>query len=1224
MNNRKFSFALIPLFYFVLILLLQYSCRPGSKPVVNKKITTQYQPPKVTVLAQLPDSLQPTVVYIDKMPKPQTITVPTKAGGSYINKTDNQHQVVPLYPPAVHSFIDPITKKPLSMEEQGIGSFKNYTSDDGLMIDDVLCVLIDIKGNLWFGSGNGISRYDGKKFSHFTHSNGLAAGYVRRMIEDHNGNLWMAIEGGGVSKFDGKIFTNFNTKNGLIDENVYGLTEDKKGNMWFATGQGISKYDGVQFNNYTTEQGLPLNHIWAIIADRSGNIWCTTDGKGVCKFDGKNFKTYTTEQGLAHNDAFDVMEDSNGNIWFSTMGGGVSRYDGNEFVNYSTKQGLAHDYVLSIEEDNEKNIWIGTYGGGVSKYDGNKIINLRSNNGLAGKSVSSITKDKKHNIWFGIYGGLSKYTGNNLLTFNSNHGINSVIYNSLKDSKNTFWFSTTNGLIRYNDSHFNTYTVNQGLANNNDWGLLEDNIGNIWIGSDGGGVSKFDGKRFTNYTTAQGLSSNYIVNIIEDKSNNIWFGTRGGGLCKYDGQKYITYSLKQGLPEDNIEYIFEDIKGNIWFCGIGNGVSMFDGKRIINFSTESGLASNDVTSISGDTLGNIWACTLRGLSVIRHQKLLHLKDSIDKIYFEDFIDKDGILKTEINILRFNDNGNLIIGSKEGLIIVKKGLQALSDEEPMKIFEGEVALYGNKTGYALKNIYTILSEDQGALWLDGYSNKACLVRFDYNSLPPKDTTKPIVEIQKIKINNEAISWNTLLEKETEETDTNSTNTTAYITEEMTTFNKKLSDEERKAMQEKFGKVRFDSVRAWYPVPENLVLPYAQNNISFDFNAIETGRNFMVRYQYKLDGYDKDWSPITELGSANFGNIGEGNYTFNLKARSPEGIWSDPIKYNFSVLPPWYRTWWAYLIYLTTLGLALGKYVQFRSRRLYKENIALEEKVNLRTSELNQSLVDLKTTQAQLIQSEKMAGLGELTAGIAHEIQNPLNFVNNFSEVSTELVNEMNEEIDKGNLNDTKEIALDLKVNLEKINHHGKRASDIVKGMLEHSRKSTGEKSPTDINKLCDEYIRLSYHGLRAKDKSFNADFSLDLESNLPMINVVSQDIGRVLLNIFTNAFQACHERKTKENNLNSDGIVDISYKPNVAVKTERLASKVIITITDNGGGMSNEVKDKIFQPFYTTKPTGQGTGLGLSLAYDIVRAHGGILDCKSEVGVGTSFVLQLVG
>jgi two-component system NtrC family sensor kinase len=275
--------------------------------------------------------------------------------------------------------------------------------------------------------------------------------------------------------------------------------------------------------------------------------------------------------------------------------------------------------------------------------------------------------------------------------------------------------------------------------------------------------------------------------------------------------------------------------------------------------------------------------------------------------------------------------------------------------------------------------------------------------------------------------------------------------------------------------------------------------------------------------------------------------------------------------------------------------------------------LEEKVNERTNQLQNSLDALKNTQAQLIQSEKMASLGELTAGIAHEIQNPLNFVNNFSEVSSEIIDEMNHAFDKRDFDEARSISLDLKQNLIKINQHGQRASSIVNGMLEHSRKSSGEKELTNLNNLTDEYLRLSYHGLLAKEKSFNATMKTDFDESIGNINIIPQDIGRVLLNLYSNAFCAVNEKKKTAGS---------GYEPTVSVSTKKDGGKVFISVKDNGNGIPQKAINKIFQPFFTTKPTGQGTGLGLSLSYDIVKAHGGEIKVETKEGEGSEFEIQL--
>ncbi|HQU51868.1 MAG TPA: ATP-binding protein, partial [Saprospiraceae bacterium] len=304
--------------------------------------------------------------------------------------------------------------------------------------------------------------------------------------------------------------------------------------------------------------------------------------------------------------------------------------------------------------------------------------------------------------------------------------------------------------------------------------------------------------------------------------------------------------------------------------------------------------------------------------------------------------------------------------------------------------------------------------------------------------------------------------------------------------------------------------------------------------------------------------------------------------------------------------WWQTWWAYLLYVVLFFLGLYSLIRWRTKSLESEKIELEKRVDERTSALNQSLENLKSTQSQLIHAEKMASLGELTAGIAHEIQNPLNFVNNFSEVNRELILEIKEAFDHSDREALEELTNDLLENEEKITHHGRRAESIVKNMLQHSRTTAGEKELIRINEFCDEYLRLAYHGMRARDKSFNAELNTHYAQDLPEIKVIPQEIGRVLLNVFNNAFQA----------------VENIEKPVVSVTTRWRENLVEIETTDNGPGIPDEIIDKIFQPFFTTKPTGQGTGLGLSLSYDIVKAHGGTIKVHNSPEGGAVFCIRL--
>ena len=576
--------------------------------------------------------------------------------------------------------------------------------------------------------------------------------------------------------------------------------------------------------------------------------------------------------------------------------------------------------------------------------------------------------------------------------------------------------------------------------------------------------------------------------------------------------------------------------------------------------------------------------------------------SISSILFKSFKIADGLPDNFVTQIMQMPNGKIAAGTNLGITLfnVSEDFSKLKDIE----------IYNTNTGYPVKDVNggqnAMYLDSKGIVWAATGSEKTALVRFDYAALQKTKET-PALVIQSIKVKDENICWYNL---QTKGVIKNLEDSATCLLQEFLAYGKTLTTSENDSIRKRFGSIQFDGITKFYPLPQNLVLPYEHNQIAFEFAAIETGRPFLVKYQYMLEGYDKEWSPLTNKNNANFGNINEGTYTFKLKAQGANGVWSEPLTYTFKVLPPWYRTWWAYLIYALVFLGALRIFSKWRERHLRAEKEKLEKTVEERTKAL-------KSSQAQLIQSEKMASLGELTAGIAHEIQNPLNFVNNFSEVSNELIQEIKEERAKNIENRDEElvdeILNDITQNLEKINHHGKRADAIVKGMLQHSRSSSATKEPADINKLADEYLRLAYHGLRAKDKSFNATVNTEFDETIGNVEVIPQDLGRVILNLITNAFYATNEKSHQ----NIEG-----YEPTVTVITKKVRNTVEISVKDNGNGIPQKIVDKIFQPFFTTKPTGQGTGLGLSLSYDIVKAHGGELKVETKEGEGSEFSITL--
>lgn len=425
---------------------------------------------------------------------------------------------------------------------------------------------------------------------------------------------------------------------------------------------------------------------------------------------------------------------------------------------------------------------------------------------------------------------------------------------------------------------------------------------------------------------------------------------------------------------------------------------------------------------------------------------------------------------------------------------------------------------------------------------------------------------------------------------------------------------------------------------------LRLPYANNSLRFAFAAPTYGDEAGVTYRYYLEGADRDWSGWDKLKEANYSSLGPGAYRFRVQARTSAGRTGAEGVYSFTVLPPWYRSWWAYSVYALLLAGLIYAATRLLRRRVEAREQAkaalreaeLRAETALREAELradaaaaqakslqaeNEAYQRLKATQEQLLVQEKLASLGALTAGIAHEIKNPLNFVNNFADLSVELMDELREDIEKHkaaipekDYENIEALLDDLSGNAKKINEHGKRADGIVRSMLLHSRGQTGEHKPTDINAMLEEYVNLTYHGMRAQDSSFNVTIERDFASDVGKVEAIPQDLSRVFLNLLNNACYAVNDKAQKIGN---------GYVPKLRVKSVNLGDAIEVRIRDNGMGIPPEVRDKIFNPFFTTKPTGQGTGLGLSISQDIVvQEHGGQLEVETEPGEFTEFVVRL--
>ncbi|MES2592516.1 MAG: two-component regulator propeller domain-containing protein [Bacteroidota bacterium] len=902
---------------------------------------------------------------LDTCPKPIVMDIPSEGTKLYPVSLNGVTTEVVFAAPTIH---------PISSGKTGGFTFlKNYNSEQDLAFCNITCGISDKRGNLWFGtSGGGVSRYDGKTIINYGTTQGLAGNLIESIIEDKNGNIWFGTNGGGVSKYDGRYFTNYTVIQGLAGNTVNCITEDKAGNLWFCTEKGVSKYNpikkneanGTYFTNYTTTDGLVNNSVTCSIESSQGDLWFGTLN-GVSRYNGQSFINYSTTEGLAWNNVTCIVQDNSGDIWFGTSGGGVSRY--NEtiqdklkkewFWNYNVTEGLINSNVQSINKDKEGNIWLAT-AGGVSKYDSatRSFINFTTAQGLANNVVYSIIVDKTGALWLGTNGGgLNKYDVKPFTGFTPEQGlVNDKVWCITEDNDGNIWFGTSQGVSKFNGKSFSNSTL--GPITSNIRSLIKDKTGNLWWGSLIG-ANKYDEKSLTSYTGVQGLLNKGVLSIVEDKKGDLWFGTYGNGVYKFNGKSFTNYTIADGLANNVVKCITEDKQGNIWFGSNGNGISRFDGKSFVNYTTAQGLGNNAVLSSMEDSHGNLWFGTFGG-GVSKY----------DGKSFTNYNKSHGLANDVVYaIVEDTAHGILWCGTNLGL----SGLKL--DSLFWKTGEVKFEIFNHTTGYPIKDVNTsaLFVDSKGILWV-GTGDK--LVRFDYNDVH-KNTDPPIVNIQGLKLHGEPVSWYNLQSEKFNAgvqsfESHNSIDSLAVLNDEIISFGHLLTPSQRIRLREHYNNLQFDSIARSYPLPVNLLLPFQHNNITFDFAAIETDKPQLIRYQYFLEGYDSGWGAITDKASATFGNISEGTYTFKLKAQSPDGIWSEPILYSFRVLPPWYRTWWMYLLYLLAAIAAIALFFRWRTTSLRKEKEILEQTVKKRTTEVveQKELVEKKNELIEEKQKE----------------------------------------------------------------------------------------------------------------------------------------------------------------------------------------------------------------------------------------------------------------
>jgi ligand-binding sensor domain-containing protein/signal transduction histidine kinase len=1239
--------SLLVILVTISVLAIQFiSCNQPSEDIVEVKNPMYFEVKGYVVPKDRlspPEIIQVDTNTLRKFPfkKPKAIPVDPKirpAGQPKVIKPGKPKVITPGKDGYALPEIVPVIDKPFlapaplvieardpASKDINPNNFIIYTKKEGLIDNNIRALIEDHNGNLWFSNSRfGVTRFDGKFFTHYTKESGLSSNIILCILEDSRGNIWFGTNGAGVTKYDGRFFTHYTEKEGLVSNSIYSMIEDRKRNIWFGSwAGGFSIYNGNSFTNFSDKQGVGKSGV-AMLEDSQGNFWIDIEHGGLVKYDGKSFSKFTVKEGLSGNDIDDFIEDSKHNVWFNSGGVGVTKYDGKHFSHFSIEEGLSGYLIRAILEDSEGNIWFGTQGDGITMYDGHHFRYFGLESGLPSDRIRSLLQDQSGNIWIGTDGGLAKYSGNTFLHFTKQDGLPSdQVSTILKDSAGNRWFGTSDGLALYEANSFIQIPIFEDMPTTYVRTMIEDRNQNLWISLAEEGLAKYDGKKFSLLTREQGLEVHGTQSLFVDRDNSLWIGTNGGGLYNYDGTSFKQYLQGvSGLSDNGILSILEDNKSRLWIGTYGGGITVREGERFSHYKIANGFISDHIGCFYEDEHGNMWIGTLgEGLCMCTLESEKYLLSCIH------ITEANGLSNNSVHSIIEDNEQNIVIGTKNGISIITKDEISRLTEIHTSRYESDIDnIASNLTywegflGVGVNFGRPMCLEDDGTIWIGANDRLTLFNPHKYHQ--GSDTMGPNIKLMGVELFNENINWSNFAK------------------------NKNYKQVLENGVHVKHAS--FDSLSKWYPVPENLNLRHDNNYLTFKYIGITLHRPQKVKYQYILEGNDNDWSALTSNTEAHYGNLSHGSYTFKVKAMGSTGLWSDEVQYLFTIRPPWWLTWWAYSFYalgMITLLWRLHKFQQARTIRIERERTQAKEleqakEIEKAYTQLETAHENLKSTQAQLIQSEKMASLGQVTAGIAHEIQNPLNFINNFSDVNKELLVEMKEELGKGNNNEATDIANDVIANEEKINHHGKRADAIVKGMLQHSRSSSGVKEPTDINALCDEYLRLAYHGLRAKDKSFNATMKTDFDEALGMVNVIPQDIGRVILNLINNAFYAVTEKQKMLSQTLSPHQTPYpltggdEYIPTVLVKTKKLlplsggrGSAVTkgfleITVSDNGPGIPPSALDKIFQPFFTTKPTGQGTGLGLSLSYDIVKAHGGELKVETKEGEGSVFILQL--
>ncbi|MDX2304368.1 MAG: two-component regulator propeller domain-containing protein [Microscillaceae bacterium] len=1097
--------------------------------------------------------------------------------------------------------------------------FERLTLRDGLSQSHVYCILQDKQGFMWFGTQDGLNRFDGYDFKIYKKDlqsqNTLSNNQINSLATDLQQYLWIGTDN-GLSRYDYRqdSFMSFipeKSKPGksLLDPKVNTLLVDKKNNLWIGTPAGLNRmafnkksFDFVQFPE------LNKKNVLCILEEKSGQIWVGTDS-GLFKLNDntQNFIPYTFSNpeinSLKSLSIQTIFQTQNGQIWVGTSKGllVLENSKASRIALKSDKNSQANDYpsILSLQSDGNGFLWIGTEEGLFildlqTRLQTHYLRDSKLQGSLSSNHIFNIYRDRTNIMWLGTYiGGINKYDPrwrNFTHVFQDNSGLSSNNVKSFcEGADNSLWIATyQGGLNRYDrmSKEFTVYKAGDApgsLKDNDIQVVYKDSKGTIWVGTKNTGLCKLnpDQKTFTYYPVIQkdktsdsskSLLSAYIRAIYEDTQHNLWVGTWDGGLSKitfknndYTIRHYLPDSQNPGSIRSNSIYsLMQDRSGIIWVGTRGGGLNKFDPKTekftaYLNDPKNPQSISNDKPlCIFEDSKNRLWVGTYgAGMNLFDRKKNVFIR----------FGEKEGLPNDVAYGILEDNQGNLWISTNKGLAKFDPDKKAFSNYD---VFDG---LQSNEfNGGAF-----FKSQTNGQMFFGGING---FTHFDPDKIESNKIPPPVI-LTDFQVFNQSLRIN----------DPNMPLLKQHISE-----------------------------------TETLTLNYNQSFFSLEFVALNYTHTEKNKYEYRLVGFKNDTLNYTyNRRLVTYTNLDPGNYTFQVRASNNDGVWSKIKSLKIYIRPPFWQTWW-FRITATLIGLSLAYAIYlYRIRRIQQRKEELEYEVKIQTAQINQqkeeilaTLENLKTTQAQLLESDKMASLGQLTAGIAHEINNPINFVyagtsslkaniNDLIEV-LEAYGEISPQNVESKLKEIMELKEDMEFEeiLEEINdltdsirRGAERTAEIVKGLRTFSRLDEDDIKLADMHENLDATISI----LRNQVK--NRIELVKEYGTIPSIECYPGKLNQVFMNIISNAIQAIKDKGT------------------ITIKTFKKDEHFIgISIRDSGSGMPEEVKKRIFEPFFTTKDVGKGTGLGLSITHSIMEKHHGKIEVESEIGVGTEFILIL--